>query len=465
MSEIEKNRNFWDRALHQLSGAWQDISDVARIRVSSQVRPDLPDDDRDRMRERIRDCIAARGGEAVARARAAHVGQSYLSLDQTGRRRFLAVLASDFDMDLEEVAREAQAMLHAEDAEAKRALAASLRSATIAPRMQLFTQFNGLPDGLKFLVDMRADALEGRREEPLLTRVADDLQQLLAAWFDVGFLQLRSLTWDSPASLLEKLIAYEAVHRIANWSDLKNRLEPDRRLFAFFHPNMPEEPLIFVEVALVDSMADSVQRLLDEDAPLVKSETAEAAIFYSISNTQPGLAGVSLGDFLIKRVVEELRRELPNLKVFATLSPIPGFTRWLRRHLADADSLGHAPAGVAAEAAPAELLAALDRETLEAVRPWRHQLLVLAARYLLDEKRGDRPLDPVARFHLSNGARVERLNWMGDLSEKGLDESACLMVNYLYCLDDIAANYEAFATQGEIAASGDVRALARSGRD
>jgi malonyl-CoA decarboxylase len=273
----ERREGFWDRALSQLSGAWQEIADATLVRVARGVRPHLPDDDRDRLRERVRECIDARGGEALARARAAHLGHTYLDLDPEGRRRFLAMLAVDFDIDVDEVAREARAFLEASDSEARRALATSLRDATESPRMSLFTQFNGLPDGLKFLVDMRADALAGRREEPVLIRVADDLRRLLSAWFDVGFLELRSLSWDSPASLLEKLIAYEAVHQITSWDDLKNRLETDRRLFAFFHPNMPDEPLIFVEVALVESMADSVQRLLDPDAPLVPAREADAA--------------------------------------------------------------------------------------------------------------------------------------------------------------------------------------------
>ncbi|MBT7613964.1 MAG: malonyl-CoA decarboxylase, partial [Rhodospirillaceae bacterium] len=453
----ERSEGFWDRALHQLSGAWQEIADAALIRVGASVRAGLPDDDRDRLREGVRECIEARGGEALARARAAHIGHTYLDLDQVGRRRFLMMLAVDFDIDVDEVEREAQALIHASDPGTKRALAGSLREVTEAPRMRLFTQFNGLPEGLKFLVDMRADALAGRHDEPLLLRVSDDLQRLLSAWFDVGFLELQSLSWDSPASLLEKLIAYEAVHRITSWDDLKNRLESDRRLFAFFHPNMADEPLIFVEVALVDAMADNVQRLLDPDAPLVAPENAESAIFYSISNTQPGLAGVSLGDFLIKRVVDELKRELPNLKTFATLSPMPGFARWLRRYLADGPPLSLAPAGLDREEAAPELALALDSATAEAIKPWRQQLMALAAHYLLEEKRGDRPVDPVARFHLTNGARIERLNWQGDLSGKGIAESAGLMVNYLYRLDNIAKNHESFVTRGRIVASGDVR--------
>ncbi len=447
-----RDEGLWDRTLQRLASAWQEIAEALPLAGGGSD---------DRLRQAVRACIEARGGESLARARAARIGRAYLALDGEGRRRFLAMLAGDFDIDAAAVESEARALLAAGDADARRSRVASLREATEAPRMRLFTRFNGLPEGLKFLVDMRADALAGRRQEPSLRLVAEDLRRLLAAWFDVGFLELRRLTWDMPASLLEKLIAYEAVHRIASWDDLKHRLESDRRLFAFFHPHMPDEPLIFVEVALVEAMADNVQRLLDPEAPAVAAQRAEVAVFYSISNTQPGLAGVSLGDFLIKRVVDRLRRELPQLRTFATLSPMPGFVRWLRGHLAAAPALEHAPAGVAPAAAPAALGEALAAATAGALKPWQRQLTALAARYLLEEKRGGRPLDAVARFHLANGARVERLNWMGDLSPKGLAEAAGLMVNYLYRLDEIAANHEAFVTRGKIASSGEVRSLLR----
>jgi len=454
----ESEGSFWDRALRQISGAWQDIAEAALVRVAGRVRPNLPDDDLVRLRERIAECIAARGGESMARARAADIGRTYLELERDGRRRFLALLAHDFDIDLDEVESQAKALLAAPDTSAKRALAGSLRDATEAPRQRLFLQFNGLPDGLKFLVDMRADALSFAREEPLVQRIDDDLRRLLSAWFDVGFLVLRRLDWHSPAALLEKLIVYEAVHEIASWADLKNRLEPDRRMFGFFHPNMPDEPLIFVEVALVQGMAGSVQALLDPSAPLMRPDKADTAIFYSISNTQKGLAGVSLGDFLIKRVVSELARELPGLKTFATLSPMPGFRRWLDPLLAGEDSLPDLPPGSAVRA---ELIAALRSGDGDGLERWRDPLVALGARYLMNELRGGRPIDPVARFHLTNGARVERLNWMGDRSAKGIAESVGLMVNYLYRVGDIAANHEAFVTKGRIAASTEARGQAK----
>jgi malonyl-CoA decarboxylase len=300
-----------------------------------------------------------------------------------------------------------------------------------------------------------------------------DLRGLLAAWFDIGFLELQRIDWHSPAVLLEKLVGYEAVHEIRSWRDLKNRLDSDRRCYAFFHPRMPGEPLIFVEVALVKGLAGSVQSLLDEKAPLQDTREADTAIFYSISNCQQGLAGISFGNFLIKRVVEELSGEFRNLKTFATLSPIPGFRAWLDGKLAEdqpgllsdeeSASLGSAMPAPSGEQALAGILGKRGwwretglRKTTEPV------LLRLCARYLLVEANGKkRARDPVAHFHLSNGARVERINMLGDTSEKGAKESATLMVNYLYDPAKIEDWHEDYAGEGKRNASTTVRRLAR----
>jgi malonyl-CoA decarboxylase len=259
------------------------------------------------------------------------------------------------------------------------------------------------------------------------------------------------------------------VHEIRGWTDLKNRLEADRRCFAFFHPRMPDEPLIFVEVALVAGMTGDVHALLDEAAPIGDPHSADTAIFYSISNCQRGLAGISFGDFLIKRVVDALATELPLLKVFATLSPIPGFRGWLERSTADDDLLlpaeRSAIEGLGGEAQEHDLVALLDRQADPRIAAvLREPLLRLCARYLSHEKtRSGRALDPVAHFHLSNGARVERLNWLGDASPKGLQQSAGIMVNYLYRLSDIEANHEAYRGEGRVAASSAIRNLLRAG--
>lgn len=318
------------------------------------------------------------------------------------------------------------------------------RRATVSPRRRLLQRFSAFPNGIPFLVALRAELLPHLKADRRLRALDVEMEYMFSTWFDVGFLDLRPINWDSPASLLEKLIRYEAVHDIRSWTDLKNRLDSDRRCYAFFHPRLPDEPLIFVEVALMDHMADSITPLLDESADVADINSATTAIFYSISNTQTGLRGVSFGDSLIKRVVELLRAEFPRLKTFATLSPIPGLRSWLSREapanlLAAAEAVTKAPNGQVPEAVKQDLLA------------W-------AARYLTREMNQNEPLDPVARFHLGNGARVERINWAADPSARGIRQSLGLMVNYLYDLDKLDDN-RAQLVKGRIAASRAVKSL------
>lgn len=312
---------------------------------------------------------------------------------------------------------------------------------------RLFKRFNAQPQGLRFLVALRADMLRWRKQVAGIQTLDKDLESLLSAWFDVGLLELRPLTWDSPASLLEKLILYEAVHEIQSWDDLRRRVSPDRRCYAYFHPQMPDVPLIFVEVAFAGQMADNVQVLLDSTLPPQDLDKARWAIFYSISNTQPGLKGISFGNFLLKRVVEQLLHELPKLKSFATLSPIPGFADWLGK--LDAEAV---EAIVREDKARAQ---SRKREGVPDGRRWVARLskaaqgkapevvrragFRLAASYLQSMKNG-LPMDAVARFHLGNGARIERLNWAADTSPKGLKQSCGMMVNYLYDLDELDDN-------------------------
>jgi malonyl-CoA decarboxylase len=398
------------------------------------------------------------------------LGRTYLALNDTGRERFLRLLAEEFDIDHAAVAALGERLARAKGDGERARIERDLRLALEPPRVKLLTHFNALPVGVKFLVDMRAELMALAADDPVLAGLESDLKTLLAGWFDVGFLELTRITWDAPAALLEKLIVYEAVHEIRSWADLKNRLEADRRCFAYFHPRMPEEPLIFVEVALVQGITDNVQSLLDEDAPVGDPSEADTAIFYSISNCQRGLAGISLGDFLIKRVVDSLAAELPHLKTFATLSPMPGFRRWLERRLAeDGEALltaGEQKALPQVNGGPplAALLALPDWHRDEAIaQALRVPLTRLAGRYILSEKtsRG-RALDPVAHFHLTNGARVERLNWRADLSAKGLQQSFGMMINYLYRLPDIEANHEAYRGDGRIAASSAFNRLVKS---
>ncbi|MCK6454430.1 MAG: malonyl-CoA decarboxylase [Alphaproteobacteria bacterium] len=454
------------RTLVNLRSAWRDMSASARGAFGAPLRPDLPPEDAERLRAQFRDCVEARGGEVSARARAAALGRTYLELSPAGRRRFLEILAVDFDTDKAEVDAAIAELNAAQDARARRAAERALRQVLLPPRRRLLTHFNALPQGVKFLVDLRAELMPMARGDSALEMLEEDLKGLLSAWFDVDFLELQRITWQSPAALLEKLMVYEAVHEIRDWNDLKNRLDSDRRLFGFFHPRMPQEPLIFVEVALVKGMSASVQELLDPQAPLTDPAAADTAIFYSISNAQKGLAGISFGNFLIKRVVDSLTAEFKGLKTFATLSPIPGFRAWLEKRVAAEGADLLLPAERRSLVAldgedPALLLDAegwVDERVIAAVKP---PLMRLCAHYLLNERAAPRrALDPVAHFHLSNGARIERLNWQADLSPKGLRQSAGIMVNYLYRLDRIEGNHEAYTGEGSIAASSSLRTLA-----
>ena len=464
MSDITAPPGLFDRAIRRITTVWRDMAD----RVST--------DEDQGIASQMRACLDARGGEVSARNRAAKLAQAYLTLDAEGRKGFLRDLAS-FDSNAEAVARAYEAVESAAD-DAERATAkVRLRRALEPPRVRLLTQFTTIPDGMKFLVDLRATLLELTRADPHLAALENDMRGLLASWFDVGFLELQRIDWNSPAVLLERLVGYEAVHEIRSWSDLKNRLDSDRRCYALFHHRMANEPLIFVEVALVRGLASSVQRLLDKRAPLLDPALADTAIFYSISNCQRGLAGISFGNFLIKRVVELLGGEFRNLKAFATLSPIPGFRTWLDARLAaddpallseeEASSLRTAaPANApASETGPQALQAILqqhgwfrDAAMQRAMEP---VLVRLGARYLLVEARGKRALDPVAHFHLSNGARVERVIMLADTSGKGVRESATLMVNYLYDPPNIEQYHEDYAGEGKRNASTAVRRLAR----
>lgn len=438
----------FDRTLETLTRVLRDVAGSARVRLTGQLRPDLPDDDLLRLKKQIDDCLHHPGGEVSQRAQAAALGRAFLALSEEGRRRFYTMLLGEYGTDRDEVDRAIAQVQAAGDPEARfkaeRALAASLRP----PRLSLLTHFNALPEGVKFLVDLRADLQAHVKAERTLKPLDDDLRDLLASWFDIGFLDLERITWSAPATLLERLIAYEAVHEIRSWADLKNRLDSDRRCFAFFHPRMPEEPLIFVEVALTQGIAASVQALLDEQAPALDTARADTAIFYSISNCQRGLAGVSFGDFLIKRVVDRLSHELPQLKLYSTLSPIPGFRAWFDK----------------TQAAEHPALAAALAEADWHLDPARSAVLAapltrLCARYLAEEKSNGRALDRVAHFHLSNGARIEQVNWLGDTSPAGLKQSYGLMVNYRYKLDEIEGNHEAYVTDGTVAASSAVRKL------
>jgi malonyl-CoA decarboxylase len=391
-------------------------------------------------------------GEASGVALAGDILQGYADLDPEARLAFLALLEAKFGADAPRLER----AIDAYRAEASPRNALALHVAAEPRRQELIRRLNLAPGGTAALVRMREDILRAMPEHPALEAVDTDFVHLLSSWFNRGFLTLMRIDWSTPAKVLEKIIRYEAVHAIASWDDLRLRLEPgDRRCFAFCHPTLADEPLIFVEVALTDRMPDAIAPLLAADRKPMPVKRANTAVFYSISNCQVGLRGVSFGNFLIKQVVEELSREFPSLRTFVTLSPVPGFAQWLKR-----ERDGKSTAVLSAE--DRTTLALLDQAGWHAdagaVRALRPVMLAAAAQYFLVARTGSgKPIDPVARFHLGNGARLERLNWPGDVSPKGLAQGAGLMVNYLYDLGSIERNHEAFANKGEVVAAHAVR--------
>lgn len=405
-------------------------------------------------------------GEAGGAAIAAAVVRRIDGLSDDSRGLFFEHLARDYSPDPRQVVEAAAAYAEA-PADAERLI--RLCTTAEPPRQELFRRLNRAEGGTAALVRLRRALLERVPRQAALAGVEHDLQHLLASWFNPGFLELRRVDWNSPAQLLEQLIRHEAVHQIDGWDDLRRRLQPDRRCFAFFHPQLPDEPLIFVEVALLPVMAGAIAPLIDKKSAPLEPGAFRVAVFYSISNCQPGLRGVSLGNFLIKRVVDDLQRELPQLRTFCTLSPIPGLGAWLRAARdpaaaerafegvppAAADRAGRALA-LLRDAAGSELQALGTAATLAALpAPAHHALWRLAAIYLVHRSAFPGG-DPVARFHLDNGARLERLNAQADLSPRALKQSAGLMVNYLYDRSRIEIWHDRFL-RGSVAHS---RALA-----
>ena len=393
-------------------------------------------------------------GEASGVAIAGELLRRYRGLSSDGRLAFLKFLSRTMQPDPAEVARAAKAYLSGPQTTSLRALQRAVES----PRLEFFRRLNLAPGATAEIVKMRRDLIA--TGDPSLAPLDRDLRHLLASWFNRGFLVLRRIDWHTPATILDKIIAYEAVHEIQGWDDLRRRLDPDARsCFAFFHPTLIDEPLIVVEVALMDDIPSAIGEVLSE-APKNGEGGAKptTAVFYSISNCQEGLRGISFGNFLIKQVVEDLLKEHPSLRTFVTLSPVPGFGEWLDAALAGPDS---ARLVTPDERERLAVLADPDWAGSEAVaEALRPLLLRLAAHYFLSERAADsRPLDPVARFHLGNGARLERINWRGDPSAKGLKTAHGLMVNYRYELKDIERNHEAYANEGVVAASRQVHAL------
>jgi malonyl-CoA decarboxylase len=449
-------RKWWERVLESIADRGRELLDGRPNRMRIDTLEDL--------------CVAllSERGEASGTAIARDVIQRYAGMGAGDRAEFLEMLQRRFGADPREIDRAAARYRDARDLESFLALTAAVEP----PRQELFRRLNMAPRATVALVDMRARLLDLLPERPHLRAVDADLKHLLSSWFNRGFLQLERIDWHTSAVVLEKLINYETVHEIKDWDDLHRRLERDRRCFAFMHPALPDEPLIFVEVALVRGTPSEVQPLLDPKAPVATPETADTAVFYSINNTLQGLRGVSFGNFLIKQVVAELSAEFPRLKTFVTLSPLPLFARTLR---AAVNASGETTANRRYES----LLAAAARELKQEEVPTDLGKLIeiaqgttalqraalgpalraLALGYLtLSHSGNDGVIDPVARFHLSNGARLERINVYADNSDRGMRNAFGVMVNYLYDLESVEDNHEKFVANGEIAMS---RSLAR----
>jgi len=436
---------------------FSDLLSTISERGRSLLRRGEPTDGKEDASDLIELCEALLSGrgEASGTAMAREVLDRYHELDATARLAFFEALARDFGPDRTKLAKAIEAW----QALPGDGNGSAVHFASEPRRQELIRRLNRAPHGTSDLVVMRSDLLthmDGRRD---LAAVDRDIAHLLGSWFNRGFLVLRRIDWSTPANILEQIIRYEAVHEIRDWDDLRRRIDPaDRRCYAFFHPALADAPLIFVEVALTETIPNAIAPLLAVDRRPVPTERARTAVFYSISNTQRGLGGISFGNFLIKQVVEELRRELPKLDTFVTLSPVPNFMQWLKE-ASDVPVTGE----------ERELLKQLDDpgwfEHEEVAAQLRALLEPLAAHYFLRARNPKgRVIDSVARFHLGNGARLERIDWLGDLSAKGMRESAGIMVNYLYRLDDIEENHEAYANNGEVVASSAVKKLLRGER-
>lgn len=414
---------------------------------------------KDRLLEQVRQTarrLISAQGEANAQSIAAKLVDQYEKLDARQRQLFFDFLAAEFNPDPAQV----KAIADAYAADPSAANLIMLGRVAEPRRQELLRRINRAPGGTQAIIQMRKALLPLLKEHAAWAAIDADMHHLLSSWFNPGFLELHEITWNSPAQLLEKIIQHESVHAIDGWDDLRRRLQPDRRCFAFFHRQLPGEPLIFVEVALVPAISRDVGVLINKSAPVGEARTFKTAIFYSISNCQPGLKGVSLGNFLIKRVAQKLAEDIPSLKTYSTLSPIPGFTRWLGQGAPLADGVVEGAKARKLQQArlaldvPGKAWAERVKDGWHASRSTEAEqeaLTRLCAAYLVHHTSASGG-DPVAAFHLSNGATLHQINWAADLSKKGLQQSAGLMVNYLYELDKVEEQHEAFL-QGVVARS------------
>lgn len=445
---IAKKSVTLSRILESIIDAGRDI--LNRRRNGGTRRPAQPEELAQQCHELIRHL-----GEASGLALASDILDGYAALSVTDRHAFFDILIRDFSVIPAAVIRAADRYREQPDFEQLTALTRSVE----APRQKLFRRLNMVPGGTSALVAMRGHLLKIIKERPEYKPLNIDLRQLLIEWFNRGFLVLESISWSSSARVLEKIIEYEAVHEINGWDELRGRLADDRRCFAFFHPAMPDDPIIFVEIALTNQGATAIAPLISADHKIRDPRKADTATFYSISNCHLGLHGISFGNFLIKQVMEELRRDLPGLKNFETLSPVPGFRKWLQSVSVHRDQYALLQDDL--QELDSRLAGSQDAGSAPISEPEKAAFLRLCAHYLVNEKSNHLPLDPVARFHLSNGASLDRINWSADHSAAGADRSFGIMVNYAYRAADIEANHEAYFAENHVSASAVVNKLAR----
>ncbi len=430
--------SFFQEILSKISDRGRQILDLSAI-IGTGEQETL---------ESLCHALVSSRGEASGVALARRILDIYAESDDKQRTNFFIFLARNFLPNSARIENAAQAYLQSPSQQTIEELTESLES----PRQELMRRLNLAPGGTAALVRMRRDLLSRLKAHPEFAAIDRDFVHLFSSWFNRGFLVLARISWSSPASILEKIIDYEAVHEIRGWDDLRRRLDPtDRRCFAFFHPALIDEPLIFVEVALDTAIPGSIHAVLEADGPDGAGHAPSVAVFYSISNCQEGLRGISFGNFLLKQVVEDLAKDIPSLRTFVTLSPVPGFTSWLYRAF-DAGELSYLtePQQKLLDKVRSQGWSS-DEHEQNALRPI---VMATASHYfLLAKDRSGKPLDPVARFHLGNGARLERINWLADTSQKGVRQSLSLMVNYRYELKDIERNHEAYVNHGNIVAS------------
>jgi malonyl-CoA decarboxylase len=424
----------------QLKRVWESVRQPASANTADRAA--------DHLVSLCRALLSERGEVSGARI-AAEALASYHTLSEAGRDAFFTRLVGEYSPEAADVARAIDA--YRSDPSPQRLSA--LHEAAEPRRQELFRRLNVAPGGTRVLVQMRADLLGTLERHPERSAVDADLVHLFRSWFNRGFLVLQRVDWRTSALILERLIEYEAVHQIQGWNDLRRRLESDRRCYAFFHPALPDEPLIFIEVALTAAVAGHVQPLIDPKSPVADPAAARCAMFYSITNCQEGLRGVSFGNFLIKQVVADLSSEFPRLRTFSTLSPIPGFRAWLEEQ---SSLISSGLRSALPDIHQAKALSPVPPEV-------KDEITRLCASYLLRAKRAQAPIDPVARFHLANGARLERLNWLGDTSDSGVRQSLGMTANYVYRIADVEENHEEYAKNFRVVASHDLERLVKGG--